>query len=73
MNTLTSWNPVKELNHLENRLERLLAAPILWRNGEKEAMTAAEWTPLVDISEDADEYLLKAELPDIKKEDVKVH
>jgi HSP20 family protein len=41
-------------------------------NGGKEAMTVAEWSPLVDIMEDEKEYLIKAELPDMKKEDVKL-
>lgn len=31
-----------------------------------------EWSPLVDISEDDKEYLIKAELPDVRKEDVRV-
>ena len=35
-------------------------------------MAVAEWAPLVDISEDDKEYLIKAELPEVKKEDVKV-
>ena len=35
-------------------------------------MTVAEWAPLVDISEDEKEYLIKAELPDVKKENVKI-
>ena len=35
-------------------------------------MTVAEWAPLVDISEDDKEYLIKAELPEVKKEDMKV-
>jgi HSP20 family protein len=35
-------------------------------------MTVAEWSPLVDIMEDEKEYLIKAELPDMKKEDVKL-
>jgi HSP20 family protein len=35
-------------------------------------MAVADWSPLVDISEDDNEYLIKAELPDVKKEDVKV-
>jgi HSP20 family protein len=35
-------------------------------------MSAVEWSPLVDISEDDQEYLIKAELPEVKKEDVKV-
>ena len=38
----------------------------------KEAMTVAEWLPLVDITEDDKQYLIKAELPEVKKEDVKV-
>ena len=32
----------------------------------------AEWAPLVDITEDDKEYVIKTELPEIKKEDVKV-
>lgn len=35
-------------------------------------MAVAEWAPLVDISEDDREYLIKAELPEVKKENVKV-
>ena len=32
----------------------------------------AQWSPLVDITEDEKEYLIKAELPDMKKEDVRL-
>jgi HSP20 family protein len=35
-------------------------------------MSVAEWAPLVDISEDATEYRIKAELPEIRRENVKV-
>ena len=35
-------------------------------------MTVAEWIPLVDITEDDQAYLIKAELPEVKKNDVKV-
>jgi HSP20 family protein len=35
-------------------------------------MTVADWMPTVDISETDGEYLIKAELPEVKKEDVKV-
>ena len=72
MNTLTTWSPLRDLSNMENRLERLFGWGFPSRNGEKEAMTVSQWTPLVDISEDANEYLVKAELPELKKEDVKV-
>ena len=35
-------------------------------------MRVADWAPVVDISEDNQEYLIKAELPEVKKEDVKI-
>jgi HSP20 family protein len=41
-------------------------------NGGKEALRVAQWSPLVDITEDEKEYLIKAELPDMKKEDVRL-
>jgi len=41
-------------------------------HGGKEALTVAQWSPLVDITEDEKEYLIKAELPDMKKEDVRL-
>ena len=40
--------------------------------GREEALAVPEWSPLVDISEDEREYLIKAELPELRKEDVKV-
>jgi len=41
-------------------------------NAGKENLTVADWMPVVDISESDGEYLIKAELPEVKKEDVKV-
>jgi HSP20 family protein len=66
------WNPWKDLEELEKRLSTLWGRPPVKSEGEKEAMTVAEWSPLVDISEDEKEYLVKAELPEVKKEDVKL-
>jgi HSP20 family protein len=71
MNTLAKWNPFRELEDIQSRLSSLFGRTPVRRLGE-EAMTVSEWTPLVDIAEDDKEYLIKAELPDVKKEDVKV-
>ncbi len=65
----THWHPLKDLEEMEKRLSTLLRTR---HESEKEAMTVAEWSPLVDISEDDKEYLVKAELPEIRKEDVKL-
>jgi HSP20 family protein len=71
MNALTKWNPFRELEEIQNRLGSLFGRTPVRGLGE-EAMTVSEWTPLVDITEDDKEYLIKAELPEVKKEDVKV-
>ena len=49
----------------------MFARPAVRTNG-KETLTVADWSPTVDISETDGEYLIKAELPEVKKDDVKV-
>jgi HSP20 family protein len=39
---------------------------------QDENITVPEWAPLVDIVEDDKEYLIKVELPEVQKNDVKV-
>jgi HSP20 family protein len=39
---------------------------------DQENISVPEWAPLVDIVEDDKEYLIKVELPEVLKDDVKV-
>lgn len=71
MNALTLWN--KELDRLHDSFSRLLErAGGRSRRDRNEFITMADWCPLVDIIEDDKEYLIKAELPEMKREDIKV-
>jgi HSP20 family protein len=64
------WDPIREMEEMQNRLfGRRLA---LKKNGGEEAITLTEWVPPVDIAEDDKEYTIKVELPEVKKEDVRV-
>jgi len=64
MNTPTRWEPLREMEDLQNRLSSLFGrVPARRQNGGQEAITVAEWAPLVDIIEDDKEYIIKAELP----------
>lgn len=73
MNAVTRWDPFKELEDMQSRLNTLFGRAPVRKNGDKEeALTVAEWAPLVDITEDDKEYLIKAELPEVKKEDIKL-
>ena len=73
MNALTRWDPFKEMDDAPHRLAKFFGlAPVNTTAGGQEVMTLSEWTPAVDISEEDKEWLVKADLPDVKKEDVKV-
>jgi HSP20 family protein len=64
---------VRELADLQHHFASLFGrAPIRTPSGKEETLIVAEWAPLVDIVEQDKEYVIKAELPEVKKDDVKV-
>jgi HSP20 family protein len=70
------WNPFKEMEDLSNRLTSLISrsfgrVPVRGEQ-DQETMTWNEWAPLVDITEDEKEYLIKAELPGVTRSDLKI-
>ena len=70
-----SWNPLKELEAIQNHLTGALglpsaSTPIRTVNDEK--LQQPSWTPLVDVLEDGKEYLIKLETPEVKKEEITV-
>lgn len=71
--SIVQWDPFRELEEMSNRLNRLFGRSLPARAGDdKNAMTMIDWAPSVDIAETPEEYQIKAELPEVKKEDVKV-
>jgi len=74
MANLARWNPFREM---EDLLDRFGGSFGRWparqqSSGGQETMTLADWIPTVDIVEDSEEYVIKVELPEIRKEGVKV-
>ena len=68
---IVRWDPFHELEDMSGRLNRLFSRRGI-PAGEDEALFFADWTPAADVQETDKEYLIKADLPEIKKEDVKV-
>jgi HSP20 family protein len=61
------WEPFREVDEMLRQYSPLFSRALRRNRGE-----AGEWTPVADISETDQEYVIKAELPEVKKEDVKV-
>jgi HSP20 family protein len=69
-----AWDPFREFQELSDRLNRMFEpryAPAS-TDAREQALTVFDWAPAVNISETDKAYLVKADLPDVKKEDVKV-
>jgi HSP20 family protein len=73
MNALKPSNEPRAPETFQHKLDSLLRRlPLRPSSTREEPLAVPEWSPLVDISEDSTEYLIKAELPEVSKEDVKV-
>jgi len=69
---LVKWDPFKELEDVSNRLNRIFGRTPARAEPDREMLAVADWAPSVDISETDTAYLVKTEIPGVKKEDVKV-
>lgn len=66
---LTKWDPFREMEDVFDRYSKALSWP---RLGASEIMTGGDWAPRVDIAETEKEFIIKAEIPEVKKEEVKI-
>jgi HSP20 family protein len=65
--SLIRWNPLGDLDDLFARFPRGLVP----RQSEF-AVEGVDWRPAANISENDKEYTIKADLPEVKKEDIDV-
>ena len=72
MRGLTPWNPFTEVDEMERRMSEIFERPFLpsiWRRLPIEQMT---WAPAIDVFEKGDKFVVKAEVPGMKEDDIHV-
>ncbi|HEV8537710.1 MAG TPA: Hsp20/alpha crystallin family protein [Bacteroidota bacterium] len=80
--TLIKWNPVRDVSawhpvsdfdrefvNMQREIDRMFDR---FRGGVVDDNGAPTWLPAVDVVENANHYLVKAELPGVDKKDVKI-
>ena len=74
--TLVKFNPARELLDVEREFNKMFNSLGnrfgLSKKEDNEEYENAVWMPLTDIYEDKDNYFIKADLPGVKKDNLKI-
>ena len=64
------WEPFRDVDDV---FDRFVAETLRrWPRQAAEGQAALDWAPAADVSETEAEYLIKADLPEVRKEDVSI-
>lgn len=67
--TLMIRDPWQMMNEWRKEMDRALGYPV---TRDETTVEGGEWTPAVDIKEEDDKYVLHADIPGVKPEDIEV-
>ncbi len=69
---IVRWDPFREMSDMQDRMGRLLG-DFYGRRGADDVMRRGAWIPPVDIYDNGQhELVIKAELPDMKRDDIQL-
>jgi HSP20 family protein len=69
---IVRWDPFREISEMQDRMGRLLG-DFYGNRGADDVMRRGAWIPPVDIYDSGrHELVIKAELPDMKREDIQL-
>lgn len=68
---IQKWEPFRELSGFQDEMNQLFE-DFFGRMPTRKMFSEGFWAPLMDIEETKDDILVKAELPGMKKEEVKI-
>ncbi len=66
------WEPLRELEQVTDRMRRMLEQTFGGFGFPSQLTETAAWSPLVDVEEADDAYVVEAELPGVKREEVSI-
>lgn len=65
-----TWSPFRDLVNMQREIGRVFDS--LFSDYDTEGALAAQWAPRVDVLENKDAFVIKAELPGVDKNNVKI-
>jgi len=75
MRNLIEWDPLHELENISEQLNHFFGRkfPAKISSIDHPNFNFSQWSPAVDIIETSDAYIVKAELPEVRREDVHIN
>ncbi|MCW2950349.1 MAG: Hsp20/alpha crystallin family protein [Thermoleophilia bacterium] len=67
---IVTWDPTRDLSLLQGDVNRLFERFFGGSTGESSSQQ--RWTPAMDVAEEGDEFVLRADLPGLKQDDVSI-
>lgn len=71
--SLVRYEPWGLLNQLHGEIDRLFDARVPKYGDDRDQLAASDWVPAVDIREEQDRYVIHADVPGVKPEDIEVN
>ena len=69
---LVRWNPIRDMFGLRNHTNRVFGDFYFPTNREEGDLPMWNWNPVVDVYDNDDNIVLKAEIPGIDKKDIEI-
>ena len=69
---MSKWDPLKDLLSIQERVNRLFEDALGAGKDTGDGTLAGTWSPAVDIYETETEFLVKAEIPDVKESEIDI-
>ena len=69
--TIVRWEPLRELGSLQNEMNRLFNT-VFDTPAPANSGTLRRWMPAMDLVESGDHFVLRADLPGMSEEDIKI-
>lgn len=70
--TVRRWDPLRDLLHLQERMNRLFEESLARTRPGEPALDSRGWVPLADVFETPEAFVVQVELPGVGQEDVEV-
>ncbi len=70
--TIIKWDPFGNIASLQSKINRMFDEAFAVNQGRQEDIISNSWKPPVDIFEDNEGIIIRAELPGVKKENISV-